>query len=573
MPTTLDQIIAIFKQILADKMRRLPCSSHPNTRDRITRSRLKDLPTHTKYVVQALGRDNAHDVLATELVEDTARAVETYLAAAGKGEDVIRNTMSSIRLLRDLAIELGEPIPVHVHPALARPGRNRLTEVIDGKRTKIAKSELGSYSPYGLHYRDWPDSLKAEFEGIKSFMMDPLRPKRRRKAVRAKYMVTWLNRAERAFGYLVGQGVPKEELSFKRLIETDFIEKYREFLFERRGHKDTYTTYDDLFIWQNLAANFYLKKSKANAIADFLKGVFPVRVKDKSGLLYRVPVEQVYDLARKLIAEAEIYEANVRRKHGRKSAMAVVAFHWHRAAAYCFLVATWLREKNIVQATILNLFKRDGVWRYRYGAVDMKGDRDKGDPVMDLWERDEFDALLFRALDKAVQLRPHLVDLYLASNPDAQPPLEFFLNRKGKGYTEAAFRNFIDSVSRAYLGHDRRFSPHDIRTIIPSAIIEKFDDAELTTIQHQLHHSHFSTTEQFYAWCRTALNVPMARERMERREKQDKAADIVHRLHDEIVASVIGLLDERETGHQIDDSAVERIAEAVKTKILKEQLS
>jgi hypothetical protein len=210
------------RRLAADRRRSLPLLEHETTRDRLSPARMRDLGTHVRSIVAALGRGSAAEVAACELTEANADLVADYLKGRGKKTGVIDSTIGSFRLLRDLAIELGETI-VQM-PKLARPARNRIYRFDPrlGRHVKLARATfVVNNTPYGLRVADWPESLRREYEdGIWPFFCDPLAERRSKKRPASPgYMKTWVNRAERAFGYLVRErGCAVESLSFRTLM-------------------------------------------------------------------------------------------------------------------------------------------------------------------------------------------------------------------------------------------------------------------------------------------------------------------------------------------------------------------
>lgn len=536
------------KALLEDKSHGHLLLEHENTRDRLTRSRLKDLATANRYAAQALVRGGPHEVDAAELTDANLIAIENWLRAQGKKPDTVYNVMSNLRFERDLAIELGGQ--VWIAPKLARPRRGRVyVRQQGGGYTKLAKTPYGAdNSAYGLRYAEWPPHLAREFEeGILPFFTDPLATKRSsRRPASPKYMKTWLNRAERAFGFLLMLGVPKEELNFRRLADYQTMVAYHRWLYKRRGERHTSTTKGDLEQWRHLAASYFGDRVTGDRLTELIrKKTHFVTIKDKGQLVINVHADDLYSVLYALVGEAEHYEANVRRKYDRHFPMALAAHKWMEAGVWAVTLVTWLREGNVAMMTPKNLYKlADGTWHFRFAGDEMKSKRDHADYVLDLWKGDEAQGLVNRILDKVVEMRPHLVDRFRAKHPGQPAPETFFLNMKGRPYAENALRHFFTSASVRYLGPEKRISFHDVRTIVPTWLAVREGVGILPTIQRRLDHARFQTTQNFYLKVERLFDSRLAKLQMEEREKHRKTQDRLAKLPDQVAGMIRQLKEE-----------------------------
>ncbi|MBM3269156.1 MAG: hypothetical protein FJZ01_16065 [Candidatus Sericytochromatia bacterium] len=552
MHSTLPDLQEVAKSINSDWNRGLPCNNHPRTRDKWTDSRLKDLPTHIKYHCQALGREKPEEITSQDLGDEKLMLTRQYLTLQGKGADVVANTIRALVLLRELAAELGDVIYVPSRPKRPERKTSTLTTVINGKRVMKGKTPYGTWKKYGFSRRQWSAQLLAEMGDIENFFTNRLARHRNKRVVSPAYMEGWKNRAERAFGHLVHEkGVDPATLSFRLLIEMPFIESFRESLHRKRGNRDTTATDGDVFQWQHLAANFYKDKAKADEIAAYRKLIDPEVVKDKADLVRTVKSEDLYDLAKATVDEAASYEADLKRKYDRKDAEAMSAYWWHVAGVVCYLVSTWHRERNVVEATVDNLFYRDGYWQFSYSREMMKSKRPRNGQVVDLLGGPEFQASVNFVLKKCEEVRPSLLRRFRAENPGKPEPTEFFLNMRGKGFSKSGLRILINSLSKRYLGLKKRISPHHIRTIQATGLALRGGQGCLLTMQHYLDHAHYATTEKFYNWIKSVFSEAMVKEQMDQQERQKKAVADLGRMPEEvygILASFIAEIKEELRG-------------------------
>lgn len=526
------------KRLFEDKARGHLLLEHEETRSRLTRSRLKNLATANRYAAQALARGGPQEVDAAELTEENLLIIENWLQAQGKNHDTVYNALSNLRFERDLAVELG--VQVWIAPKLGRPQRGRVyIRQQGGGYTKLAKTPyIADNSAYGLRYVEWPAHLKREFEeGILPFFTDPLATKRSsRRPASPKYMKTWLNRAERAFGFLIMLGVPKEELSFRRLADYQTMFTYHKWLFQRRGDRHTLTTKGDLEQWRHLAASYFNDRKTGDRLTELIrKKTHFVTIKDKGQLVINVHADDLYSVLFALIGEAEHYEANVHRKYDRRFPMALAAHKWMEAGVWAITLVTWLREGNVAMMTSKNLYKLgDGTWHFRFAGDEMKSKRDHADYVLDLWKGDEVQGLINRVLDKVVEMRPHLVKRFRANHPGLPDPETFFLNMKGRPYAENALRHFFTSASVRYLGPEKRISFHDVRTIVPTWLAVREGVGILPTLQRRLDHARFQTTQNFYLKVERVFDSRLAKLQMEEREKHRKTQERLAKLPDQM---------------------------------------
>lgn len=534
----LSELIDRAKTIEVQRSQGYPLNDHPLTRDRITRARLKDLPTHARHIARALGRSSPDDVTALELTEENREIVATYLLDQGKGQGVIGNTTSSFRLFRDLAREEG--IDVFVLPALIRPKRQRVYQKeADGVYRKAARSEyVSNNAKYGLRQRDWPEALLKEYEAIVTFYTQPFAEHRNCNMLRETTMDTQLNRFERAFGIEVARGIPKEDLGFRRLCEVSTLRAHHQFLRERSKGLDTDSLRGYLDLFRSLALNFYEDKEQADAITKYMKNRCKFKkVKDKQFLVERIHPDDLYHVLECLVAEARHYESTVGSKYGRKDPLAQMAFHWHQAAVWGFTLATLLRQQNVVNATARHIYKEpDGTWHYRYSADEMKSGRAKSDEVVDLWRGEAAMGLVRLALDKAVEMRPHLLARFRRSHPNAPEPQAFFLNMDGKAYAPSAMRLFFNSAAVRYLGPEKRISQHDIRAVVASWLFVREGYEIMEAVQNHLDHAHPSTTEQHYVKIKNIFGSRLAVKQMEERQKHKKMMADLYKLPDQLAA-------------------------------------
>lgn len=523
------------KTIYAEKEQGLPCMDYPATASRLTRSRLKDLSTHIGYIGAALGRPAPELVPASELNEENLARVRQFLVEQKKGRSVIENSLTTFKFLRDLAIECG--VPIVQRQKLERRPRGRVYEFDeDGKARKVARQREGNWPEYGHRYKDWNDDLKADWADYADYMTNPLRDHRNAKMVRPVYLNQVRNRAERMLGFLILKGVAPDRLRLRMLTNPDNLFAYRNFLYERRGNRDTITTKGDLDQWRELALNYYEDEATAEIVAKRMRRLSFETVKDKDEMVQRVHADDLYTVAKALIAEAEHYTANLKRKHSRKWPEATMAYHWMCAAVWSFTLATMLRERNVVEATNFHLYKQNGEWHFRFRAGEMKGPRAKGDQVVDLWEGDAFQTMIDYVLDKAVQMRPHLLNRFRAENIGKSDPDAFFLNSEGRPWTKSGMRMFFNSASVKYIGPDKRISPHHVRTIVPSYLFVREGTAILPTVQRYLDHANLTTTQQHYLRIESLFSAKLAKMQMEERAKQRKAQEKLAKLPDVVVA-------------------------------------
>lgn len=536
------------KELLADKARGHLLLDHETTRGKLTRSRLKELPTANRYAAQALGRLSPTEVSAAELTEENLGLISAWLTNARKNKGTINNTLSNLRFQRDLAIELG--VRIWIAPKLGRPTRGRVyVNQGDRKYTSLAKTKYQSNNEaYGLRFSDWPDHLKREYEhGILPFFTDPTATRRSSKRPASKkYMRTWLNRAERAFGFLCSLGVPRDELSFKRLANYQNMVFYYRWLYNRRGQKHTYTTKGDLEQWRHLAISYYDDRETGDRLSNLIhKRTEFVTVKDKAQLVLDVHADDLYRVLDALVGEAEHYESNVSRKYDRRFPKALAAHKWMQAGIWALTLVTWLREGNVAMATPKHIYKLpEGSWRFRFAKDEMKSKRDHADDIIDLWRRDEVQGQINRILDKVVEVRPLLIERFRAENPGQPDPETFFLNMRGRPYRESTLRLFFTSASVRYLGPEKRISFHDVRTIVPSWLAVREGVGILPTLQLRLDHARFQTTQNFYLKVERIFDSRRAKVQMEERDKQRKVQERLGKLPDQMAGMFQRLQEE-----------------------------
>lgn len=553
----LSELALKSKELYKDKERGLPLLSYPETRDRLTGSRMRDLGTHVGYIKSALGRASADQVDASELSDDTWDRVAAYLVASGKSASIVGSTKGTFTLLRGLAIEEGITIAVRV--SSVRPQRNAVYRRIDGEKrryVKIARAAFVSNNdPYGLRYEDWPPRLKHQFkDGIEPFFIDPHaeKPSSKRPASPA-YMRTWLNGMERVFGFLVVTGTPVEDLCFELAASYDTIVRYRKWLYERRGNQHTSTTRGDLERLRHLAASWFDDVETGRKATHLIrKGTHFVTVKDKGELVMRVHADDLYMVWAALVAEAEHYEANVngKYKYGRVNPMALAAHKWVQAGVWGLTLITWLREENVATATPRTLFKLDdGTWFFRFPRQQMKSKREHADHVIDLWRGDQSQLLLERVLAKVVEMRPHLVERFKVAYPDLDEPQQFFLNQKGRPYSCNALRNFFTSASVRYLGKEKRISMHDVRAIVPTWLFVREQEDAMKAVQIRLDHRYRNTTEQFYLKVEKLFTSRFAKAHFDEKDKQRKLQARLEKMPDEMMAMIERLLVKMNDAH------------------------
>lgn len=529
-----------FRELLKDKLRGHLLLAHEHTRDRITKARKRDLSTHVRYITSALGHAAPVEVEAVQLTEDNAARVKEWLLEQGKGRDVVGNTLTTFKLLRDLAIELGVPITM-----VPKPERQKRLQIHmkreDGTYGKAVRApHVVNNAPYGLRYSDWPQHLKDEWASIEAFYTDELADHRNPHILAPKTVAMRQNLAARAFGIEAILGVPAEEMSFRRLASTSTMKAHHRFLNERHG-KNTTTMQVYLNQWKSLALNYFEDKATNDELCVYMRKFKWQKVKEqiKQQLPLRVHPDDLYRAWYHLIAEAETYEANLKRKYARAFPEAQMAFHWHRAAVFGFTLVTLLRQENVAGATLDNVIrKEDGTWHYQFEAHQMKGKRPKSDEVIDFWKGDVAQAMIHYVLDKAVAMRPHLVAKFQAQNPDKPIPDCFFLNEDGRGYTHSAMRVFFMDTTFGYLGEEKRISQHDFRTIVPSWLVVREGVEVKPVIQRLLDHKDYATTEGYYIRTEMIFGNRLAKLRMDEQARLRNAHEALARKTDQLAGMI-----------------------------------
>lgn len=522
----------------------LPTRQHEGTSARLSGSRVKDMGTHVRYMAEALERSDASHVDATELTEDNLSKVKDHLVSLGKGTAVVQNTLSNLRFLQDLAREVGVVIP-DVAIALERPKKLQVFKRRNGKPggVRITRRRPVEALPdsYGFKFRDWTKRLLAEWQDIVAFFSDLDRDHANRKQLRETTIGVRMNVFERYFGFLLLSGYEADDLSFRLVTNTELVKAFKRFKFGRRGFH-TMTTKSELDIIRHLALNFF---EAEECRAAFAKIIGPeeryVVQKDKDALVERFHPDELYELVDALYAEAQHYERNLKKK-GRCYPEAQMAANWHRAALFAFTVTTMLRERNVAALKLSDLSKRDGVWSYRIKARDMKGDRAKTEFVYDLWQGDRATARLYQLLEKALEVRPLLLDKFRHKNPDQADPTAFFLNENGKQFSLSGIRESFYSSSARYLGPDHIISPHDIRSIVPSWLFVREGIEFLPTIQRLLDHKNINTTMKHYVRTQQIFNTQLAKRQMDERAKRKKDQEQLLATTDEIRAALDWLM-------------------------------
>lgn len=522
-------------EILADKERGLMLDKYGKTRARTTRSRIKESPTHLRHIAMGLGRTSPAEVMAFELTDENYQLVKRQLKVAGKGEKVIGNTMSTFVYLRDLAIEEGVPVAVVPKPEKVKKGRVYMKD-LDGNYRKTARAEfVSNNSPYGLRFRDWPPGLKAQWEKYKRFHTDRFAEDSAVNMLRESTLKMRLNLFERMFGIEVMRGVPIENLSFRGLAHIDVVIAQHRFLNERNNGKDTMGMKAHLDLIRSLALEDFGDKAMADRISLYLRKIDFEPTKDKNDMVERIHPDHLHFVGRCLIAHAMHYEADRNRRHGRKYPDALMAYYWHCAAIWIFTITTLLRQSNVAGAKLGNIIRRDdGSWHYSFPSGKMKGDRPKADSVVDLWRGSESEPLIRFVMDKAVETRPFLVERFRAENPGKPDPDTFFLNIDGRPHSTSGMRNFFTDTAVAYLGPEKRFSQHDVRTIVASWVLVREGHAILNTLANHLHHKTSAVTLKYYVRIENIFGARLAIKQMEERQKQQEALANLHKLPDEL---------------------------------------
>lgn len=487
---------------------------HMRTIQRASRSRVANLPTSMRYFAATLLLSRLEQVDATALTEENILRTKEYLESQGKKEDTITNTSANLEFLAEVAQEMG--VFIAKAPVIERAKKNQVCSKVAGK---LAPRRARQYDRYAFKYKLWPERLREELPAIRDFYTNKYAEHRTRRVYRQESWDGWVGQAERFFGALVSMGVSIESLSFELYRDLELFKRYRHFTVERRG-KDTMTAQGELFHIAGLVRNFYGDTETAEQMSKYISKIDFELTRSIDDLIERVSPDDCYRVLYGLASEAIHYEANIKRKYGRTDAEAVSAAHFHRAAAYGTTLLTVLRERNIAEATLENLFKVDGQWKYDFPAEGMKSGRPKRDVIVDLWDGKETEALVHFLLDKALELRPKLVARFKARRPLDPEPQKFFLNSRGEPFQRSGIRGMFYSASVRYAGYDKEFGPHALRKIIPTNLALR-DGPEITqAIMSMLDHASFITTERFYVKTRNKYSTLLAKRRMEETKQQ-----------------------------------------------------
>lgn len=558
--------LTCMRAVQEDRSRGLIVPRPSSTRDRITPSRIKEAPTHLRHIAAALQRASITDVSVHELTAENEAHVKQAMKDAGLGIKTIGNTMSTFRLARDMAIEAG--VPIAVVPKAVKPKKGRIyRKDPDGRYRKLARAAyVSNNAPYGFRYAKWPERLKLEWEEYKRFHTDKFAEHRAVNILRDSTLKMRLNRFERMFGIELLRGVPVDELSFRKLADIEVVIAHRRFLHERAGGRDTEGMRGYLDQIRSLALEDFGDKALSDRISSYMKRNCQFEAtKDKDKIVEAVHADDLHFVSRCLIALAMEFEANLERKYkyGRDYPQATMAFHWHRAAIWLFTITTLLRQSNVSRATQEHIFReKDGSWHYRFPAGWMKGDRPKADQMVDLWRGEESMPLIRFVMDKAAEARHFLVERFCAENPGQPEPQQFFLNMDGKGYTTSAMRSFFVDTGVAFLGPEKRFSQHDIRTIVASWLLVREGPEILEALRNHLHHKDISITIKYYIRVQTIFGARLAVKQMEERQRQRKVLAELHKLPDEMRSALYQHREEMEARFDRLESSVD--AEAIR---------
>lgn len=543
---------------------------HPRTWERISASVIKDMKTHVRHLATANAIEEL-DALDSDLLDHAhLKDLPEKLKALGKGPTVIDNTLRNLRTLREFCIELGEDIATDVKP-LERPSRNQVyRRDATGRAIKLApKSPFGDYEKYGFHQSEWPEHLNEEYQGIHRFFTDEDAEHRNKTLMRGSSLANWQNGVSRIFGFLLLDGASVEDLSFRSIATVDVARRFKAFHRERMEGICTLTLKGDLWRLEHLARNYFLDTTEADRISNLIRGTTFVKRKDKGELVKRVHADDYYEVLDALLAEAVHYEAHLKKKKGRKYPQAQMAAHWHRAGLWAYMTLTCLRERNLAQATTWHIFKSDDAWHFQFKPGEMKGPRDFGDQIVDLWRGESSQRMVYRVLDRVAEVRHHLIEKFKCKYPDAPISDAFFLNEDGKAFSESAIRSLVNTVSIRYLGADKQISPHDVRTVIPTYLAIREGPEILPLIQRLLDHAHFSTTEKFYLQVQRIFNARLGQMQMEERRKQAQLQIKLSRLPDDlfkVVESSLGELRDVISRDSLQSMIEEAVVRALKNR-------
>jgi integrase len=507
---SLAAIISEMRAVAADPSASALLSLSLDLRAKITEGKAKDLKTHGRYIAEALGVASVEEVHLSLLTRDGEKALDAFLVREGKGAAVRNNTLNNYRLIRAISIDLGyspaDPIEY------SKPVRNKLTTTDEsGRRVNIRGKLRDQVEPYAIRLQDLPEDLKSQIKRLERHYTSTVVVGRKRKAMERSTWMKNLGLIERFFGGLRQTGYSVEQAQLEDFTDLSLLTEYVNFFAMIHDGRLTYTV-KDLLVWAaNIAKNYFKDATASDGIWELINQLPFVRMKDHDMKVLAVTADDLYRVADCLYEHAYYYKRiHFNQKPGKaiRYPKAMCAFHVGRALVFHLSLATWLRRSNLFSIEYGRhlYFHNDALW-FRFTPDEMKAGYSHIGQVRDLWRGQSSYDRIIELLNEYLELRPYLVERFLAANPDEAEPKQLFLTKYGAPYGNHGGWGFFSNISQQYLGPDKEIHPHAVRLIMPTYLIHRYGDSIFSNIQTLLHHQSSETTRKYYVRARTLFNM------------------------------------------------------------------